>query len=217
MDNIHKEVNYLSSNSYEVLNRLTSKTRNIWFVLHGMGYLSRFFLKHFDELPPDENYIIAPQAPSKYYLNHSFKHIGASWLTKEDTLRETKNVLTYLDAVRENEQLPESCNLILFGFSQGVSIATRWIAQRKFKCHKLILYAGGLPKELKPEDFDFLITNKTEVLTIVGDSDQYLTPERLKEETERINKVFKGRARHISFEGGHEIKKEIIKNLDDDE
>ena len=45
-----------------------------------MSYLA------FEILYPTENYIICPQAPSKFYLGEDFKHVGACWLTKEDTV-----------------------------------------------------------------------------------------------------------------------------------
>lgn len=88
-------------------------------------------MKYFNGLNTEENYIIVPQAPSKYYLKNEYKYVGASWLTKENTATEVKNVLNYIDAVLEAENLPEDVNLILFGFSQGVSIASRWLASKK--------------------------------------------------------------------------------------
>ncbi len=205
-----KEIRYTTTKSYTTLNQLGERTRNIWVVLHGIGYLSRYFLKYFDELPAEENYIIAPQAPSKYYLNGEYRHVGASWLTKENTILETKNVLSYLDAVLEAEQFPKECELIVFGFSQGVSIAARWVAQRQLRCQQLVLYAGGMPKELVPTDFDFLTAQGTTVTVIVGDRDEYLSGERRKSEAERIEKLFHGRAKQLLFKGGHEIKKDLI-------
>ena len=44
-----------------------------------MGYLSRYFLKYFKGLNPEENYIIAPQAQSKYYVSSNFKHMSFNW------------------------------------------------------------------------------------------------------------------------------------------
>ena len=61
-----KQVTYQTTNTYETLNTLSAKTKNIWIVLHGIGFLSKFFIKYFDELNAEENYVIAPQAPSKY-------------------------------------------------------------------------------------------------------------------------------------------------------
>jgi len=206
-------VTYTSTNSYTTMNTLSDTTENVWIVLHGLGYLSRYFIKYFDGLPSDKNYIIAPQAPSKYYLSSAFTHVGASWLTKEDTQRETGNLMGYLDAVLTAEKLPENCNLIVLGFSQGVSIAARWVAQRKIECDQLVLYAGGIPNELQPSDFDFLLKNGTKVTVIVGDKDEYVTEERRKTESEKIRKLFDGKAEEILFEGGHEVKRELIKQL----
>ena len=208
-----KQIQYTTTNTYSVLNSLGDHTRNVWVVLHGIGYLSRYFLKYFVELPKEENYIIAPQAPSKYYLNGEYKHVGASWLTKENTIDETENIMNYLDAVLEAENLPPDSNLIVFGFSQGVSIATRWVAKRKVACRQLVLYAGGIPDELGSSDFAVLETNRTQVTVIVGDKDEYVTEERRKLESDKISKLFRGRAKEIIFKGGHEIKKELINQL----
>ncbi|MDB4292712.1 esterase [Maribacter sp.] len=205
-----KHTSYTTTNSYVTLNDLTGKTKNIWVVLHGIGYLSRYFLKYFDELNAAENYIIAPQAPSKYYLKNEYRHVGASWLTKENTDQEKENVLAYLEAVMKEENVPTDRKLIVLGFSQGVSIATRWLAHAKLKCDHLVLYAGGMPKELVAPDFDFLQHNGTKISVLVGNQDEYLTPEVIKKQSAIIETLFKGRAIQTVFEGGHEIKKELL-------
>jgi len=146
MGSIEKQNTYSITNTYSTLNAVGTQTKNIWFAFHGIGYLSRYFINFFDELDPNENYIIAPQAQSKYYLNGQYKHVGASWLTKENTANEIENVLNYIDSVFEEEKLPHDVNLIVFGFSQGVSIAARWVAKRKITCNQLVLYAGGIRK-----------------------------------------------------------------------
>ena len=47
MNSTEKEIYYSVNNSYSTLNELTEATKNIWFVCHGMGYLSRYFIKYF--------------------------------------------------------------------------------------------------------------------------------------------------------------------------
>ena len=213
MSNREKTVTYTTENTYLTQNELTPKTKNVWLVFHGIGYLSRYFVKYFNGLHPEENYILVPQAPSKYYLKNEYKYVGASWLTKENTATEVKNVLNYIDAVLEAENLPDDINLILFGFSQGVSVAIRWLASKKPRCKMVALYAGGIPNELTATDFEFLDQNATEIKIIYGDQDEYLTPDRLKGEKIKIETLFQGKADIITFKGGHEVKPEIIKNL----
>ena len=212
MNPIEKEVSYNTSNSYSTLNTLTSKTRNVWFVCHGIAYLSRYFLKYFDELDSEANYIIAPQAPSKYYLGSAYKHVGSSWLTKENTAQEIENVMNYFDAVLEAEKLPSNIYLIVLGFSQGVSVATRYVAKRKLKCDQLVLLAGGIPKELKVQDFTFL-KGKTKVSLMYGTQDEYLSTRFLGDAKQRFYNLFGNDAEIINFEGKHEVPKELINKL----
>lgn len=208
MNTAEKKVSYQISNTYSTLNTLNPKTKNVWVVLHGIGYLSRYFLKYFKDLDPEENYLIAPQAQSKYYLDNQYRHVGASWLTKENTEAEIENVLEYLEAVYTAEALQNAPNLILMGYSQGVSVATRWVARNKVECSQLILHSGGLPKELAPEDFEFF--TDTKVTLVYGTEDEYLNEERLKKEKARAKELFGHRLEITSFEGGHQVNKKII-------
>jgi len=212
MNSTEKEISYQTTNSYSTLNRLTESTKNIWFVCHGMGYLSRYFLKYFKDLNPEENYIIAPQAQSKYYIPPAFKHVGSSWLTKENTLKETDNVMRYFDAVLEAEQLPKDKNLIVFGYSQGVSVAMRYVARRQLMCSQMVLHSGGIPKELIADDFKFLQGN-CNVSLIYGKDDEYLNAERMQSETKRVNELFDTNVSIMPFDGKHVVNVELINGL----
>jgi predicted esterase len=212
MNSTEKEISYQSTNSYTTLNNLTKCTKNVWFVCHGMGYLSRYFLKYFKELSAAENYIIAPQAQSKYYIPPKFKHVGASWLTKENTVKETENIMCYFDAVLEAEQLPKDINLIVLGYSQGVSVAMRYVANRQLHCNQLVLLSGGIPMELVAEDFNFL-NGQTKVSLIYGTKDEYMNENRMKHEKQRVQELFKSNVTIIPFEGIHMVNVELINNL----
>ncbi|MEM0516997.1 MULTISPECIES: alpha/beta hydrolase [Aequorivita] len=206
---IQKEVSYTSTNTYHTLNRLTDKTKNVWIVFHGMGYLSKYFINYFSELNAEENYIIAPQAPSKYYQDKRFKHIGASWLTRENTVTETENILNYVDAVFKKELSGPIPNLIVLGYSQGVSIATRWVARRKLQCNVLVLHSGGIPNELQPKDFNFL-NEHAQVLYLYGNNDEYITEARKTEEYLKGTNLFKDRLKIEVFNGTHEVNKPFL-------
>jgi len=207
-----KGVTYQSQNSYATLNTLSESTEYIWLIFHGIGFLSRYFLKYFTGFPKSKHYFIAPQAPSKYYLNSEYKHVGASWLTRENTEVEKENVMAYLDAVWASEVIPKRCKLIILGYSQGVSIATRFLAYKKISPYQIMLYAGGLPEELQEEDFRYL-SRDTPITFVYGRWDPYLNPDRLIREQDKLEGLFAGRAIQHPFEGGHEFKKELIHNL----
>lgn len=213
MSTMEKSVTYTSENTYLTLNEITPKTQNIWLVFHGIGYLSRYFAKYFKSLDSDENYIIVPQAPSKYYLKNEYKYVGASWLTKENTAVEIENIINYIDAVMVNENLSNNLNINLFGFSQGVSVLTRWLVRKKLSCNMIVLYAGGIPNELTADDFAFLDFDTTKIKVIYGDKDEFLTPDRLVAEHAKIETLFAGHAETIIFKGGHEVKPKIIQKL----
>jgi predicted esterase len=212
MNSTEKEISYKSTNSYSTLNNLTEATKNVWFVCHGMSYLSRYFLKYFKDLNPDENYVIAPQAQSKYYIPPTYKHVGASWLTKENTLRETDNVMRYYDAVLETENISKDKNIIVVGYSQGVSVAMRYIANRQLHCSQLVLMSGGIPKELVAYDFKFL-EEKTKITMIYGTQDEYLNDERMQSESNRVIELFGNNVTIKPFDGKHIVNVELINGL----
>ncbi len=211
MSSTEKQVSYKITNSYSTLNEKTTSTKNIWVVFHGIGYLSKYFLKYFKGLDPIENYIIAPQAASKYYLNGKYTHVGASWLTKENTQAEIANTMNYLEEIYQAEDLASAKNLIILGYSQGVSIATRWVSKNKVECSQLVLCSGGIPRDLKPTDFEFMQHTKTTL--IYGEEDPYMDPERLKNERFHAKELFPKDLTIIPFEGGHEMRPEIINSL----
>jgi len=210
MNSTEKEISYSITNSYSTLNLLTEHTKNVWFVCHGMGYLSRYFLKYFKALNSDENYIIAPQAQSKYYIQPGFKHVGASWLTKEYTTVETENVMRYFDSILDAEELPDNLNLIVLGYSQGVSVAMRYIAKRQLQCSQLVLMSGGIPKELHSEDFTFL---NAKISLIYGTQDEYLNDDRIVYERQRVHELFGDSVDVISFDGPHVVNVDLVNGL----
>ena len=210
--NSERIVKYSTTNTYTTLNKLNTNTKNVWLVFHGMGYLSKYFARYFEKLDPTENFVIVPQAPSKYYIGPKFKHVGASWLTKENTIEDTKNILNYVDAVWEAEKPTQEHRFIVLGYSQGVSIAMRWLASRKMICDDLVLHSGGIPNELGTEDFNYLPEN-CNVTYLYGDADEYITEARETEETLKGNAIFGKRLSVMVFKGTHEVHTKFIQEL----
>lgn len=195
--------------SYSSLFERTQHTQTVWVVFHGIGYLSRYFLRHFSHLDPVRNYVVAPQAPSLYYLNDSYTHVGASWLTREQTRRNMENLLGFLDRLWEAENLKAAPRLVLFGYSQGVSVLTRWVANSRIACDRMVLYAGKLPDELGPESFDHLGPGAT-VEMRYGNSDPYLERWDRHKQEQHAREVFGERLHWSYYQGGHELLQELI-------
>lgn len=206
-----KEITYTTTNSYSTLNTLTDNTKTVWFVCHGMGYLSQYFLRYFKQLNPEDNYIIAPQAPSKYYIQPKM-HVGANWLTKNNTQNGMENIINYFDSVLKTENIPTDKKLIVLGYSQGVSVGLRYLAKRKLKCHQLVIHSGGIPKELTSTDFNYL-PKETLVKLIYGTQDEYLNTERIAIETQRAKDLFGNRLDILPFDGKHVVNVGIINGL----
>jgi len=160
-------------------------------------------------LERSENYIIAPQAPSLYYLDPNYRNVGASWLTREHTQRNMENLINYLDVLYRQESLEKSPELVLMGYSQGVSVLSRWVAARRIQCQRIILYAGKVPDELTPSDFTHL-SDQTVVEFYAGDSDAYLPEAARAGLEEQLLGLFDHRLRLKYYEGGHELKSNLL-------
>ncbi|MEJ2163007.1 MAG: esterase [Robiginitalea sp.] len=208
---VEKQLTFQTTHPYATLNAWTGDTERIWMVFHGIGFLSRYFLRYFTHLDPVKNYIIAPQAPSLYYLDSNYRNIGASWLTREQTQRNMNNLLNYLDALYGAEALHKAPKLTLMAYSQGVSVLCRWVAARKIPCERIILYAGRVPDELDPSDFAHL-SSQTAVEFYAGDSDPYLHTDQRPVLEDRLKQVFGNRLRLHYYEGGHELKSDLIRS-----
>lgn len=197
-------VNYDHTSSYVTLNELTQQTEYIWLVFHGMGYLSKYFIQYFNTLPTEQNYIIAPQAPSKYYQDSQFRRIGACWLTREETQLEMSNILNYIEAIYQKEIQFKNKKLVIMGYSQGVSIACRWMAHQKINASALILHSGSIPIELDSNDFSFL-TKDTSIHLLYGEEDPYISPEKWRQQIEKADELFCLGYQVHSFKGVHEV------------
>ncbi|WP_194850548.1 alpha/beta hydrolase [Nonlabens antarcticus] len=185
-----KTVSYTTSNSYEILYPIKSTTENIWICLHGLGYLSTFFKRYFSKLDPELNAVIVPQAPSKFYLDKKFKHVGASWLTRVDTEREMQNNLYYLKALLRQEHIYDDPRLVIMGYSQGVSIATRFLKDYEKPIKALIMHSGSIPAELDAADGTVFQSLTNRFIHIAGTKDEYLTDELIEREEKKIKLLF---------------------------
>ncbi|AGC78518.1 putative esterase/lipase [Nonlabens dokdonensis DSW-6] len=155
-----------------------------------MGYLSTYFKKYFENFDSVKNYVIILQAPSKAYIGKGFKHVGACWLTKVDTHQEMQNNLNYINKVLISEKIEQDPRVTLFGYSQGVSIATRFLKQHHFPITSLIMHSGSIPEELTKEDGLHFKKYCSRFIHIAGTKDEYSNEEIVEREKEKIELLF---------------------------
>jgi predicted esterase len=186
----------------------------VWFVCHGYGQLAEYFIKNFEGLDPEKNFIIAPEALSRFYLEGFSGRVGAAWMTKEEREPEVIDYINYLNSLYDLLLKRRSdVKINILGFSQGVPAVCRWVADGKVKFDKLILWAGIFPPDLN-SDFSFTIENllKDKLTYIVyGRQDQFLKEEHLVE-IEKF-KLIKPELKVLIYEGKHEINKEILERI----
>lgn len=120
-----------------------------------------------------------------------------------------ENVIANFDAIITKESIPDSCHFIAMGFSQGVSVATRWLARRMLPCKTLIIYAGKVPREFTPADFKQV----ERVALLIGDKDPYITEEIIAAEKAYLATLFKDKITFTVFNGKHEVHLELLLDI----
>lgn len=186
-----------------------TKAKRIWFVLHGYGQLAEYFIRSFDHLNPGDNFVIAPEGFHRFYLDGFSGRVGASWMTKEERLDDIEDYVKYLDQLYTVFDIPASAEVILFGFSQGVATAIRWLAlSQNVKFSHAVLWAGSFPKDLRPEKTKTALRS-VEVHCVAGTSDPFLTEVHLQKTKDELSLLTIQPTWH-TYDGDHRIPKDAL-------
>ncbi len=162
---------------YFTLGNLNGKTENIWLVCHGYGQSAENFIRKFEGIVDEKNYIIAPEGFHRYYLDEKHSRVGASWMTKEERLSDIEDYVRFLDGVMERESKNFTGKVILLGFSQGVATASRWYRFGAYKPDIFILWAGVFPPDL-PMENELDKFGDSQNFVVIGNEDEYFGEER---------------------------------------
>ena len=209
-------ISFEFSSSYITYNKLTDNTENIWIVFHGYGQLSKYFIRRFDVLDGDKNYIIAPQGLSKFYVDEDYKNVGASWLTKEDRGSDLLNQQKYLIKLMDELKLKIDFSKIkvnLFGFSQGVSALTRLLMNYNMKVNNIIIWAGWVPDEFFNINKDVL--KDTNLFFVVGNKDKYYNNPIIKGYLKKFKNILNKEIDYFVFDGGHIVDRKVLKKINE--
>jgi predicted esterase len=199
---------------YFSLNSVQSKTKNIWIVFHGYGQLAEYFIKHFEVLNAEENFVIAVEGLSRFYVDGLTGRVGASWMTKEDREEEIKDQSNYINAVLKDagvNPLDNSHRFNVLGFSQGTATAVRWFVNNGIRPSQLVLWAGSFPHDVPAKEhqsiFKELPTN-----FVYGNEDQFLKDINIEEKTTEFEKMGMN-LRVWQFEGKHVMDKPTLAKI----
>lgn len=190
---------------YYVLGRPGPALRSVWFVLHGYGQLAAYFLRPFRPFAAEGRHLfVAPEALSRFYLDAEYARVGASWMTREARHDEIHDTVAYLDALgrRVLEAVDRRRVAVhVLGFSQGAAAACRWAALGALRPARVVLWGSGVPHDL---DLAAHAARLRGLTLVVGDADEYVTPERLTAERARLDAA--GLAyRVLAYEGEHRL------------
>lgn len=180
--------------------------------MHGYGQLAARFLRHLEPLDDGTRLVVAPEALSRFYLEHPGRagsadtRVGATWMTREDREAEIADHVAYLDALyaRILGSLPGPRPTVhLLGFSQGVATITRWLALGRVRADHVVLWAGRMPADLLPLGADHPLRHAV-MDVVTGDADEFATPEVLAEQRELFARAGL-RPRMHRHPGGHRL------------
>jgi predicted esterase len=212
------EISFQYQARYFKLGEINSRTKQIWFVLHGYGQLAEYFIRKFTVLQDHNVCVIAPEGLSHFYLENfqagtgrKNERVGATWMTRENRSIDIQNYLEYLNALYHKEIAQAIIPVSILGFSQGSATASRWVMNNQIKFQRLILWSGIFPPDMDFENGKELLKQK-EVLMVYGKNDPFLTDERFREMTNLSQKLSTD-VKQIVFDGEHDIDQATLLTL----
>ena len=206
---------------YALLGSPDADLTEVWIVCHGHGQLARRFLSRFLPLERSDRLFVAPEALSRCYLEppRGGPHapdtpVGASWMTYEDREAEIGDYVRYLDLLHDeifSVVDRAKVRLWVLGFSQGVATVARWVARGKVRPDRVVFYAGLLPTELDASSAA-RFSARSPLTVVIGTTDEFASPDLIAKQEARMREL---EVPHetIRFEGGHEIKADVLKQL----
>ena len=136
-------------------------------------------------------------------------------MTKEDRETDMENQRAYFDALLDHVFGGIDLNdyeVHLLGFSQGVSAISRLVAYKKIPFTNLILWAGGFPPELTPDDFSFA-DPQSKLKIVLGDQDPLFRMPKFQTEIGKAELALSRSSELIRFDGKHEVSRPVLETL----
>ncbi len=205
---IQQHIQVTKTARFFTLGELNQQTQEVWLVIHGYAQLAAEFIQDFEALNDGTRFIIAPEGLNKFYARGFGGKPVATWMTSEDREAEIADYINYLKVLYQSFNIPSQVKVKVLGFSQGVATASRFIHHTNQKIDAFIIYAGEIAAELV-NPISASIKSKP-IIYITGTNDPFITPEKHQRVYELMREL---NAKIIEFDGGHEIKKEVLSKL----
>lgn len=209
------EITISRSARFHTEGTVTEHLTDLWIVCHGYSQLAKTFLGYFSSIASPHRLLVAPEALSRFYVDHVRGEVGASWMTREFRDAEVGDYVAYLDQVYDAvaDVDRDRVTIRCLGFSQGVATASRWFARTNRPVDHLILWGERLPTEFRDAESVHRF-NTARVSLVHGTRDKFLSRAVLDEERDTMLELG---LRHewIEFEGGHRLDKETLRSLAD--
>ncbi len=180
------------------------------FVLHGYGMKAATFVEEFKCIANTGILVVAPEGLSRFYRKGFSGEVVASWMTSEDRLSEIEDYIEYLDKLYQSLVTDPGTRVLVIGYSQGASTASRWLMRGNSKVTKLVIWGGEFAADIKS-----FPTERPPIVHVMASADEFITKEQMDQQTIRL----RSNGFDVSeyrFDGGHAIHQEtLIQILDD--
>lgn len=183
---------------------------DIWVCLHGYGQLAVWFARNFAHLESEHRIAIVPEGPHRFYLQGTDGRVGASWMTKEDRLIDIEDQFHYLENLltQHLENGSQKVRIHVFGFSQGVATAMRWLDRTEHNIASLVCWAGTFPPDI---DYTLNVAHfiKLNFHACFGDNDPYIPLSKAQELLSQLNEQGISVKSHF-YTGEHKIYRDLL-------
>jgi len=177
--------------------------------LHGWGQTAAVFLRNFRPLAREGWLIAAPQAPHPFYVDPDRGRVGYSWLTREHRDTAVRDVNTYLSetlARLADRYAFDLTRVYLLGFSQGSSVAFRYLAAGAVPIAGVASCCSDLPPDVR----DALGEMPPRPALVAYCPHDRVVPPALSREAVQLLNSYGWPATEFSFDGGHSVTPELM-------
>ncbi|MEY3012450.1 MAG: hypothetical protein RIT45_1185 [Pseudomonadota bacterium] len=176
-----------------------------WLVLHGIHQRAADFIAPWARIEGrDRRRVLAPEGLSRTILDFEKDTAGACWTTIPDRPIDLPDAYAWLDAcaARLDAEAGDGARVLL-GFSQGSIIAARWAVARERVWDAVVIWGGGIPRDVDPRALASRSRDGAIHLAI-GERDAFATAER-RESMRAALEQAGVRVKLRTFAGGHRL------------